>query len=836
MNVELLSAGQRWLALVVLLASTAAAVILARRGARGGWVAAASGLAVVAAGALLAHLLVGWVVARAAPSDADYNEYHWVLLSPWGRRGLALGAAAALAVALLGLKGARGVASPWRRSLIAGLRIAAAACALVLFLEPAIELRQVAREPNRIAVVVDESRSMALRDQPDGPTRQQRVRRLLDDSAETFAAWRSRHHIDFYGFADVLAGSSEASAAAHAPTGAATQMRQALENTRSRYDGRDLAGIVLISDGVATDDFADGAEDGAARDMLRALDTRVHTVWAGRPGLRDVAIAKVMADEFAFVRTVVKIEALVRSTGYGRRRLPVTLSAEGKPMRQKWVELGPGEVEARVEFEITPPKVGKYVYEIATPVAADEAVAENNSRAFVMRVIRDKIRVLQVAGQPSWDVQALRRMLKENPNVDLISFFILRTAEDLSLVPNDELSLIPFPTHELFLEELPSFDLIVLQNFEYAPYGIGVYLENIRQYVAGGGGLAMLGGGHSFASGGYSGSPLEEALPVELPSPMRAPRDLLDTRMFRPVLTAQGEGHPVTALRYDVRDNQNVWATLPELEGVNLVGDAKKGAAVLAVHPTLTTPSRKRMPVVVAGDYGEGRTLVVTTDSLWRWGFVAAADPGSDSDGRYYDKLWENAMRWLIQDPELRHLHVDSDHPEYTPQQSVRLDVRLLDVDYTPLAGAPVDLVISRGADAAATEEVARATVVTGAQGEASHVLGSMAPGVYRVRATSTMAGRPVDAQDIFLVREGSAELDRPAADDHTLQAIAGTTGGRYLGKVGTLPRDLPFDEPRVIRVDRRTDVELWSRPGLLVLALMFLGFEWLLRQRSGTL
>jgi uncharacterized membrane protein len=683
-------------------------------------------------------------------------------------------------------------------------------------------------------VLVDESRSMALRDDKDGPTRQQRARDLLEDSADTFAAWRERHHIDFYGFADALAPGSEQGVASAEPTGPATQVRQALEHARSRYDGRDLAGIVLVSDGVATDDFAEGASDGAARDLLRSLDTRVHTVWAGRPGLRDVAIARVNADEFAFVRTVVKVEVIVRSTGYGARRVPVTLSAEGKPMRQKWANLGAGQVEAKVEFEFTPPKVGKYVYEVATPVAADEAVAENNARAFVMRVIRDKIRVLQVAGQPSWDVHALRRMLKENPNVDLISFFILRTQEDLSLVPNDELSLIPFPTRELFLEELPSFDLIVLQNFEYAPYGIGVYLERIREYVEGGGGLAMLGGAHSFASGGYSGSPLEDALPVELPSPMRAPRDLLDTRMFRPVLTAQGEGHPVAALRYDQRDNQAVWSKLPELEGVNLVGDARKGAAVLAVHPTLTTPSRKRMPVMVAGDYGEGRTLVVTTDTLWRWGFVAAADP--TSDGRHYEKLWENAMRWLIQDPELRHLHVDSDQAEYSPQQTVRLDVRLLDVDYSPLAGAPVTLTISRGADAGATEKVATATVVVGAQGEGSHLVPGLAPGVYRVRATAVMAGKPVEAQDIFLVREGSAELDRPAAEEKTLQAIAEVTEGRYLGKVGELPRDLPFDEPRIVRVDRRTDVELWSRPGLLVMALLFLGLEWLLRQRSGTL
>src|SRR5678816_1197099 len=148
-----------------------------------------------------------------------------------------------------------------------------------------------------------------------------------------------------------------------------------------------------------------------------------------------------------------------------------------------------------------------------------------------------------------------RQMLKSNPNVDLISFFILRTQDDISLVPNDEMSLIPFPTRELFEHQLPSFDLIILQNFEYAPYGIGDYLENIRSYVEGGGGLAMLGGNASFSSGGYYGTPVAAALPVEMFGPFDAGA-VLDTQKFSPVLTEAGLAHPVTALRYAPEDNK----------------------------------------------------------------------------------------------------------------------------------------------------------------------------------------------------------------------------------------------------------------------------------------
>ena len=100
------------------------------------------------------------------------------------------------------------------------------------------------------------------------------------------------------------------------------------------------------------------------RDFLRSLDTRVHTVWAARDGLQDLAVARVIADEFAFVRTVVRIEAVIHTTGLPARQVPVTLSTDGQPLRQKLVELPAGDNDVTVTFEVTPPRVGRYVYEI----------------------------------------------------------------------------------------------------------------------------------------------------------------------------------------------------------------------------------------------------------------------------------------------------------------------------------------------------------------------------------------------------------------------------------------------------------------------------------------
>ena len=813
-----------------------ATVVAVKRG-KGGLGGALASLAFLSLGALIAELLVGLTVRLAARGDSgDFNEYRWVMLAPWGRPGIALGAVAVLAIVALSWRASRG-ATAWRRATMIGLRAGAAVGALVVFIEPAVELRQVAREPNRIAVLIDDSKSMSLAETVNGPTRIARARQMLADSSETLAKWEMAHKIDFYTFSETLDPTTLAALADKTATGKATLIRKALETVRNRYEGRDLAGIVLISDGASTGGFDEDSGDGAVRDFLRSLDTRVHTVWAARKGLKDIAIAKVMADEFAFVRTVVRIDAVIRTTGLPARQVPVTLSTDGQPLRQKLVDLPAGDHDVTVTFEVTPPRVGRYVYEVSVPVADGEAVTTNNARSFVVRVIRDKIRVLQVAGQPGWDVRALRQMLKGNPNVDLISFFILRTQDDISLVPNDEMSLIPFPTRELFEQQLPSFDLIILQDFEYLPYGIGDYLENIRSYVEGGGGLAMLGGSASFSSGGYYGTPVAAALPVELYGPFdRGP--VLDTTRFQPQLTEAGQVHPVTSLRYSSDENIAAWKALPPLDGVNIVAGAKPDAVVLAYHPRLKVKgTNKPMPVIVAGEYGKGRSLAVTTDTLWKWGFVAAARPGDQ--GRQYTKFWDQSMRWLIQDPDLRNLHVDSDAVEYAPGQPVRVAVRLLGRDYQPMPGGVVNLVVKRGADPERAIQDVTATVTVGEDGTAVLELANqitLEPGVYRVMGEATVGGRQVTASDIFLVREGGSELERPVGDPATLDSIARATGGSSLGAVDSLPADLAFDPPRIVRVDRRTDVELWSRPGLLFLVIGLLGLEWLLRQRSGYL
>ncbi|HRI51837.1 MAG TPA: hypothetical protein PLW65_16790, partial [Pseudomonadota bacterium] len=599
-----------------------------------------------------------------------------------------------------------------------------------------------------------------------------------------------------------------------------------------------------------------------------------HTVAVGRPGLRDVAIARVLADQFAFARTAVEVEARLQvlnaeAAGWQGRSLPVTLRRDGIPVLTVDVDLRPGQSDYRVVFPFTPERVGKYLYEISTPVLPGEAIAENNHRTFILKVVRDKIRVVHVAGRPTWDARFLRGLLKHDPNIDLVAFFILRSPSDLEPLQSEETSLIPFPCEELFQEQLRSFDLIILHNFNYTAY-CGQYLQPaIVPFVNDGGAVAMIGGDLSFSSGGYYGSELAQILPVVLNPddggglPAPGGPQLVDPEPFHPRLTPAGKSHVVTALRLDVKENGARWDALPPLEGLNLVARARPQATVLLAHPKHKDADGNPMPVLTVAEFGKGRTLALQADSSWRWGFGAvtqraqasglapspAPGPGAplagsgeegDARGSGYQRFYEQAIRWLIRDPSLRLLRIETSDTEYRRDQQVRVEVRAFGPDYQPAQRAEVTLSIARVgspelAPAGPTPPAPPRTVRTDEDGAASTEWPPLPPGGYRVTARALLGGRPADDTEVFVVRGAARELENPEADDRLLQQLSRATSGvarSYADRDGL--SGLNFQPPHIVHVNQHRDIELWNNWAVLLLGVVCFSLNWTLRRRWG--
>ena len=731
---------------------------------------------------------------------------------------LALAITALLAAVWLSFRGFRSEPAGARRMALLAFRCAAAVLLFILILEPGLELRSESRVRARIALLLDTSRSMKFPASPSGPSRAEELQHWFEAHKPDLAKLAARFQIDVYGF-DRELQPLDLSRLSADPQGPATDLLGALGGAaQAGTGGRPLAGLILASDGADNAELSEGVSPAAAAE-LRKLGAPVFALPLGAQALKDLAVEKIAVDDFAFVRNQVTVDVVVTARGFGATEVPVILKREGQVVAQKTVHLDGSHSRYDVKLSFVPDRTGKFAFTASVPVYEGEALAQNNQRSFVLKVIRDRVRVLLVVGRPSWDVRFLRQLLKKDPNVDLISFFILRTPGDDPHSSQEELSLIPFPTQEIFQEQLKTFDLVIFQNFNHRPYHMSQYLDGIAAYVRDGGAFAMIGGDQSFSAGDYAGTPIEEILPVTLLPPGPTAVDETPAQLK---LSDAGRRHPVTELAAGA-GNETAWSRLPKLPGLNTTGPLKGGAQTLL-------SSGEGRPVLVVGEAGRGRVLALLTDSSWYWSFVAA---GEQQGPRAYETFWHSAIRWLVRDPALTPMRVASERPSFEPAgEPPALDVQVRGSDYGAAAGAQISVVTSSAEDPVPHPA---GTAVAGPDGSARLLLPQLPPGAYKATVTARRPdGTPVgEAEDAFVVAPSSREVIEAAPRPDLLQAIAAATKGRLI-EAGESLGSLPFRDPERVEVGQRTSKPLWDNWKVLALLCLVVGMEWTLRRRWG--
>jgi len=658
-------------------------------------------------------------------------------------------------------------------------------------------------EPGRSVVLVDESRSMSVTE--NGRIRGDRATDVLNMLGSTY---------DVFSFSDeIRSGSPEGW------VGSGSDIGAALAAITDRYLGQSLQSVVLITDGI---------DRGGLRDTLR-VDPQVSlpvlpgplTVYqvGQQAQLIDHAVKSVNTGGFAFLRTPFFLSADIAGPPGGR--LDVTLRREGRlvdTIKVSLDESGTGQVS----FEVTPNEVGRFIWEVSVPVEANDGVPGNNRLPVVVRVVRDRTRVLQVCGSPSYDQKFLRLFLKEDPSVDLVSFFILRTHEDFSAgwYP-EELSLIAFPYEHLFSEQLESFDVVILQNFDYKPYferAPDVLLENLARFVRDGGALVMVGGDRSFDLGEYAGTPIEDILPVQL----GVPTNKSDLREFRPELTDAGLQHPVTRLAGTAEDNAAAWKRLPMLDGTNRTMGLAPDAAMLLGHPELRTDDGP-MPVLAIREVGKGRTMALSVDASWRWSFSEAA---TGRGNQAYLRFWKGALRWLVADPDERRMVVRPSAENLLLGEDVRLTSLVRDAGYSPVAAARVT-----GWVEAPDGQRTPFDIETAESGESSTVFKPTVQGAHRVRVSTPDGG---EAETVFSVTTRDPELSDilPDADFLTTLVKRYKDQATYREADDNAP---PLVNKEAVRiVDEQRQTSLASVPLSALFFGVFVSLAWWVRRRNG--
>lgn len=758
-------------------------------------------------------------------NPTTYNAWKLVSLSSLPLWALVLlGAGVVAGVVLAGL-GIRREPARGRRVALWTLRVLAGIAALFFLLEPGVRWMQVAQVKNRIAVLVDRSASMAFPIDEDGATRSTQVAEYLRAVSPQLASLGDRFVLEYYGFDPELAPTNADKIANEPPRGGRTDLLSAIRSAKAGDQGgsgKKLSGVLVFSDGADNAELASGVA-GAARSVLADLEVPVSTFLVGRGDLRDLAIERVKVDDFAFVRNSITVEVDIRGRGFSGQSIPVVLSRENQIVASKTVTLQSGDDVQTVSFTFTPDQTGRFVYTVEVPVFPGEAVRDNNTRSFVLKVIRDRVRVLLVVGRPSWDERFLRGLLKQDPNVDLVSFYILRTGDEELHVNENELSLIPFPMEEIFDEKLHTFDVVIFQNFGYTAPGLNIrrYEDNLERYVREGGAFAMLGGELAFGSGRADFPVLMKAMPVDMTGTPPA------EETFQARLTTEGARHPVTSIAQGSRSVEAAWTGLPAIPGANMTR-AKPGATVLLDHPTQSVDG-KPAPLLALWEYGRGRALALTTDASWYWAFPSHAD---GSPERYYDRFWGNALKWLVRDPDLTTLRVVADPAQVEPGKPVAAIVTARLPDYAPATDAEVKV------DLFSVEEqrvIGTQTARTGPDGVVRLEFAPPKPGPYKLLGTAKKGEQSLgEGEDAVAVRAVGPELADASVRGDLMEQIAKVTGGAaFKLPMSDLP-ELPLIDPPVVEVGRSQDKPLWDRWYYLLALAALLGAEWFLRRRFG--
>jgi hypothetical protein len=539
-----------------------------------------------------------------------------------------------------------------------------------------------------------------------------------------------------------------------------------------------LGGVFMITDGVVDDVPADVSALG--------FKAPLHALITGHEGERDRRIELLEAPRFGIVGKEQTIELRVLDTAENSDPVVLKVRRDGNPVAT--IVATPGE---RLRVPVKIEHGGPNVVELEVEALPDELTAINNKAVLTIEGVRDKLKVLLVSGEPHAGERMWRNLLKSDANVDLVHFTILRPPEKQDGTPINELSLIAFPTADLFGRKIKEFDLIVFDRYSNQSVLPLIYFDNIVRYVREGGAL-MLAAGPDFARPeGLYYSPLGRIVPAR-------PDGNLTEHAFRAAITENGAKHPVTRGLPGADQNPPAWS-----EWFRQV-DAE------VMHGTSILSGAAGKPLLVLSREGRGRVALLLTDQMWLWA------RGFEGGGPHLDLL-RRLAHWLMKEPDLE-------------EEALRANVRghVIEIERQSLKA-----------------DVPPVTVASPSGAEESVSLTPAEPGISRANVTAAELGlhRLSDGNLSVLANvgpENPREFQEVVSTPDRLKPLAEATGGtvRRIGNADnseiSLPRLVAIGESQVYggagyAAIKRIGASEVKGVGVIPLAIGFLGLAALL-------
>jgi hypothetical protein len=393
-----------------------------------------------------------------------------------------------------------------------------------------------------------------------------------------------------------------------------TRLFTALGTTLADVPTDRVAGVIMITDGRVHDVPQDAGALGFA--------APIHALITGTKDERDRRVALIAAPRFGIVGQSQTITYKVEDQGTKETSAAVTVRRDGDVVETRTVPVG---IPQNVDISI--PHGGQNIVEIEAAAVPGELTTVNNRAVVTIDGVRDKLRVLLVSGEPHAGERTWRNLLKSDASVDLVHFTILRPPEKQDGTPINELSLIAFPTRELFQTKIGEFQLIIFDR--YARQGVLpiIYFDNITRYVRDGGAVLVAAGPDYASQTSLWRTPLDAILPAE-------PDGNVTDQAFRPSLTELGRRHPVTRGLEGAASNPPNWSQWFR------VVDTRNATGTTVMQG----PDAK--PLLVLSREGKGRVALLLSDHIWLWA------RGFEGGGPHLDLL-RRLSHWLMGEPDL---------------------------------------------------------------------------------------------------------------------------------------------------------------------------------------
>jgi uncharacterized membrane protein len=742
-----------------------------------------------------------------------------------------------------------------------GLKMLGFAALAACLLEPMWSGQRAKPGANLFAVLADNSQGLQVTDRGEKRTRGDVLRELMNPQDSSWqAALEQNFEVRRYLFDTRLQSTKDFGDLIF--DGRGTALGSALKTLKERYHGRPLAGVLMLTDGNATDLKGEPALDGLPP---------VYPVVIGRADLvKDIAVQETRASQTAFEDAPVSLQANVRAVGYsGEPIVAQVIDSSGKKAGEQTLRARKDNELLPFRFELRPEKAGLRFYQLVVrtkneirnsdATQSQEATLLNNRTVLAVDRGSGPYRILYVAGRPNWEFKFLNRALAEDEQLQLVALirvakrepkftFLGRPGETgnplfrgfgnqsseeverydkpvlIRLNTRDELELrAGFPSTP---EDLYSYHAVIIDDLE-SEFFTPDQATLLQKYVSErGGGFLMLGGMECFEQGKYQRTPIGDMLPVYLERAQ-------ETRPSGPVkLNLTREGWLQTWAR--LRDNETAEKTriqnMAPFLVLNPVREIKPGASIIA---TVSDEAGKTFPALVTQRFGRGRTAALTIGDLWHWGL---RDIEAHRD---MDKAWRQLMRFLVTDVPNRVDFTVQPQSE-DPNGAVQLQVRVRDAKFQPLENAAVSIEIEpvlvsggSGADIKPIRLIAETSMTEPGLYQVGYVP-RLTAGYRAVAVVTNSEGVEAGRAETGWATDLAADEFRSLTPNTALLSrIALKTGGEVIRaeKLDDFVRNLPNRHAPVMEA---WNSPLWQTPAMFAFALICFFSEWGLRRWKG--